>query len=194
MRRRSGWYGAVPLSHALLTQWVREGDRVVDATCGNGHDTLLLARIVGKGGHVHAFDIQGAAIHTTRERLREEGLLDRVTLIQGGHESMGRSVSPGVRGILFNLGFLPGGERGVTTLPDTTSAAITEGMGLLAPGGVIVVACYTGHDDGREGREIVSLLSRLDPVEWNVWEMHQVNRSRRAPFLLLMEKRPTEET
>lgn len=191
MGDRSGWYGAVPLSHALLAARVREGDRVVDATCGNGHDTLFLARLVGGRGHVYAFDIQKDPLLRTRETLLEAGLADRVTLIHAGHETMDDHVPPGVRGVLFNLGFLPGGDREIRTRGGTTCRAIERGMTLLARGGVVVIACYPGHDGGEEGGDIHSFLSTLDPMQWNVWQMRQVNRSLRAPFLFVAERMET---
>lgn len=185
---RSGWYGAVPLSRQLLGCRVREGDRVVDATCGNGNDTLFLAGLVGPSGHVTAFDLQQEAIDRTRALLNDAGLGDRVTLVHDRHERMSEHVAPPVRAIVFNLGYLPGGGRRVVTSADSSLAAVESGMGLLGPGGCLVVAVYTGHDEGREADALLSFFSGVDPATWNVWRMFQLNRSSRAPFLIVAEK------
>lgn len=185
---RSGWYGAVPLSRQLVGCRVQEGDRVVDATCGNGNDTLFLARLVGSTGHVTAFDLQQEAIDRTRALLDDAGVGDRVTLVHDRHERMAEHVIPPVRVIVFNLGYLPGGGRAVSTTADSSIAAIESGMSLLGSGGCLVIAVYTGHDGGRESVALLSFLSGLDPLRWNVWRMSQVNRSPRAPFLIVVEK------
>lgn len=84
----------------------------VDATAGNGHDTVFLAELAGRTGHVYAFDVQTAALGATRNRLEAAGLADRVTLIHAGHENLAGLVPEcTVTAILFNLGFLPGSDK-----------------------------------------------------------------------------------
>lgn len=93
------------LSHDFIDSLLQEGDIAVDATAGNGHDTLYLAQKVGERGHVYAFDVQQAALDSTKERLAENGIPEgRVTLILSGHERMADYVKEPVRCVLFNLG------------------------------------------------------------------------------------------
>src|SRR6185369_3273646 len=99
--------GPVPLSHMFLRSIVRDGHNAVDATCGNGHDTLLLAGLVGTRGHVWGFDIQQEAVAETGRRLAEAALSDRVTLLRTGHEELARHVTGPVQVVLFNLGYRP---------------------------------------------------------------------------------------
>jgi len=89
--------GPVPLSHLLMRNFVQEGDRTVDATCGNGHDTLLLATLVSDSGHVWGFDIQQQAITETGRRVGDAALSQRVTLVHAGHEELARHVTMPVR-------------------------------------------------------------------------------------------------
>ena len=63
-----------------ITEWclrfirdhVKEGDICIDATAGNGNDTLVLCELVGDAGKVFAFDIQEMAVKNTRERLEKQ--------------------------------------------------------------------------------------------------------------------------
>src|SRR5512144_1655855 len=89
----SGLRGAVALAHFFLRVRVKPGDRVMDATCGNGHDTLFLAGLVGAGGTVFAFDVQEQALEKTRQLLGENGYLDRVQLFHAGHEELAAYVA-----------------------------------------------------------------------------------------------------
>ena len=140
------------LSRDLLSGFVRPGDAVVDATAGNGHDTLALCRAVGAQGRVYAFDVQRAALEATQARLRENGVLDgRARLICDGHENMEDHVREPVRCVLFNLGWLPSGDHHLTTRVGTTLAAVRAALRLLAPGGAVSICCYPGHEEGARG-------------------------------------------
>lgn len=138
------------LAHTIAASAIAPGDTVIDATCGNGHDTLALARLVGPGGRVIAIDVQQAAIAHTRRSLAAAGLDDgRATLVHGCHGAAMLGVAPAsVAWIMFNLGYLPGGDHAVTTTTRTTVAALDAAWAALRPGGVLSVACYPGHHEG----------------------------------------------
>jgi len=145
--------------HQALLALLGEGDLAIDATVGNGHDTLFLAQAVGASGSVYGFDIQEAALDTAWRRLQEAGLAERVSLYHAGHEAMAVALPESVRGrvkaVMFNLGYLPGGDKARTTAIGTTLAALEQARELLAPGGVLSVLAYTGHPGGREEAEAV---------------------------------------
>ncbi|NVN98915.1 MAG: class I SAM-dependent methyltransferase [Geobacteraceae bacterium] len=184
-----GLYGAVPLAHYFFRERLKAGDRVVDATCGNGLDTLLLAELVGINGRVWAFDVQADAIETTRALLAEKGYAEWVTLVHGGHELMAETVDEEVMAVVFNLGYLPTGDREVKTSAATTVAALDAARSLLLPNGLILIAVYTGHDGGGdEWLAVKEWCERLNPHQFNVWQSRQLNRSERAPFLVVVEK------
>lgn len=154
----------VQQAHAALTEILGDGDLAIDATVGNGHDTLFLARAVGEGGTVYGFDIQEAALESAWRRLDEAGVADRVSLYHAGHEAMmallPESLRERVRAVMFNLGYLPGGDKQRTTRYATTLAALEQARELLAPGGAISVLAYTGHAGGREEAEAVKAWAR----------------------------------
>jgi SAM-dependent methyltransferase len=181
--------GAVSLAHCYLRQRVRPGDRVLDATCGNGQDTLLLAELVGEGGAVWAFDVQPTAIEATRELLERHGRLAAVRLIEAGHETLGDVVSGGLTAAVFNLGFLPGGDSTLVTAPHSTVAALTLAAQRLKVSGIITIALYTGHAGGPEEADAVAAWgSALSPREFNVWTSRQLNRPATAPYLIFVER------
>jgi len=181
--------GPVPLSHLFLRNFLCEGHTAVDATCGNGHDTLLLARLVGDGGHVWGFDIQEQAIAETGSRLTEAGLSSRTTILQTGHEELDQHVIGPVQVVLFNLGYRPGGDRSIITRPDTTSIALEQSLSLLASGGIVLVTVYPGHNGGGEEQTAVENWSaKLDPRVFHCWRMGQTNVSPEAPYLLLAQR------
>lgn len=109
------------IAQKQVAEVLREGDRAVDATAGNGWDTLFLARLVGPDGRVYAFDIQQAALDETAALLRKNKLLERVDLIHAGHEAMASYVKEPVAAVMFNLGYLPGGDHSIVTRPDRKS-------------------------------------------------------------------------
>ncbi|MEO1575881.1 MAG: class I SAM-dependent methyltransferase, partial [Pseudomonadota bacterium] len=164
-------------AHALVAARLSPGDIAIDATAGNGHDTLFLARCVGPDGHVFAFDIQAHALQSTRRRLRDDApqLIDCVTLLHASHADMPDHV-PGlhagrVRAVMFNLGYLPGSDKETTTRTDDTVRAMHGALALVAPDGVISVLAYRGHPQGRE--ELVGLAALFNATRDRVdWEEH----------------------
>lgn len=160
------------IAHELIAGHVHAGDIVIDATMGNGHDTLFLARLVGETGCVYAFDIQQQAIEKTARGLEENGLPNRVTLVQDSHADMMRllpqTVAGKVAAIVFNLGYLPGGKKSVTTTAVSTLNALDASLKLIKPGGMISLLVYVGHPGGKQEDEaILEWLGRLpDEVRW----------------------------
>ncbi len=179
----------VLLAHLLVNQVLRVGDSAVDATAGNGHDTLYLAQRVGDTGKVYAFDVQRGALLRTAERLRAEGLENRVVLIQAGHERLKEFIPAGIKTAMFNLGYLPGGDHRIITRPGTTIAALKQTLDLLEPGGLATVVVYRGHDGGKEEGEAVSkFIQNLDRKRWDVISTVFPSRSAHAPFLVALQK------
>lgn len=184
----------VQQAHSALSQILVAGDIAIDATVGNGHDTLFLARAVGEGGKVYGFDIQEAALDTVYRRLQEEGLAGRVSLYHAGHEAMAvvlpESVQGRVKAVMFNLGYLPGGDKQRTTAIHTTLAALEQARTLLAPGGAVSVLAYTGHPGGREEAEAVNAwAAALSPDSYVVSVMVPPSAGGTAPEWLLIYRR-----
>lgn len=182
------WYSAAKLGHFFLSEVLRPGDLAIDGTMGNGHDTLMLAKAVGTNGRVLSFDIQEKALESTRLRLETEGLLDgRVQLILDGHQNADKYISGSVKGAIFNLGYLPGGDHSIITLKDTTLLAVNQVLKRLIPGGRMVIVVYPGHPGGDQEREAVEKLATdLDNKKYRVLKV--INRPALAPGVLLIEK------
>jgi 16S rRNA C1402 N4-methylase RsmH len=182
------------LAHQQVAAVAGMDDEVVDATAGNGHDTLELARLVGETGRVHAFDIQQAAIDQTRRRLSRHGLLERVTLQLCGHEHLLERLPPECRGkiaaTMFNLGYLPGGDKQRVTRAATTVRAMEQAVWCLRPGGILTVIAYPGHPGGSD---------ELDAVkDWFPHQRHILDAVRivapggMAPVLLCARRRKSQ--
>lgn len=173
----------------VLNQIVREGDTVIDATLGNGHDTVMLATLVGPSGRVIGFDIQADAVARTAARLRDAGLLDRCELYAEGHQHIADHVQTPVRAAVFNLGWLPGGDKSVTTLWETTHTAISAALSLLVKGGVCTVCAYPGHAEGdRERFALMDWLATLRPQEFNVLQHRFLNAGPGAPECFVIQR------
>ncbi|MCL6639047.1 MAG: class I SAM-dependent methyltransferase [Firmicutes bacterium] len=184
-----GLGSAVHLAQVLVAGRVKRGSVVVDATAGKGNDTLFLARLVGRHGKVYAFDIQAAALAGTLSLLERHGLAGRVELILAGHERLPEFVREPVNAVMYNLGYLPGGDRSIVTRPDTTLASLEAALKMLRPGGRISLVCYPGHPGGRaEYEALESFSSSLDSLCYRVIRTSFINRAAAAPVLIAIEK------
>lgn len=180
----------VEFSHDLFKQHIKRGAFVIDATVGNGHDTVFLAKLVGEKGKVIGFDIQKKAIINTRKRLSEAGLIDRVELYQTGHENLELYLKEQPDGILFNLGYLPGSDKQIITQKETTLAAVKSGLRLLKKKGIMVLVIYTGHPGGKEEEQaLLSYASELKQEEFNVLVYKFLNQDNEPAKVLAIKKR-----
>jgi len=176
-------------SHEIIKRVVKEGDIVVDATAGNGNDTAFLASLVGERGKVYAFDIQEKAIRNTENKLREKGILQRVELILDGHQNMDLYVKQEVKAVMFNLGYLPGGDHTIGTKGETTSVAIDKALDLLAIHGIITIVVYYGGDSGFDEKDyIMKYIEDIDPKKYTVMKTEFVNQINCPPILICIEK------
>jgi len=167
-----------------------DGETAVDATAGNGHDTLFLARLVGENGRVLTFDIQNEALETTRARLAEENLENRVALILSGHEYADQYLDGPVAAAMFNLGYLPGGDHSIVTSPKTTSTALRILAGQLKTQGIITIVMYSGHPGGSEEKAaVLDCCSQLPQKHFTVLSYELVNQANNPPSLLVIEKK-----
>lgn len=181
--------GPVPLSHIWLRTFISAGDTVVDATCGNGLDTVLLADLVGASGRVWAFDIQQEAILKTYSLLEQAGLAERVELVNCGHQHLAECINVSVTAVVFNLGYLPGGDRKITTETDTTITALEQAVKMLKPGGIAAITVYPGHDAGlEEASAVKNWVKSLPPKTFHPWLMGQMNVPVTAPYFILIQK------
>ncbi|MDK2835376.1 MAG: hypothetical protein PWP21_153 [Thermosediminibacterales bacterium] len=180
---------ALGFSKLLISSVIKQGDTVIDATAGNGKDTLFLAEKVGPNGRVFSFDIQQVSIDKTRQLLIANKMEKRVILIKSGHENLESYINMPVKAAMFNLGYLPGGDHSIITKPDTTIKAIKACLGLLEHGGLITIVIYTGHPGGNEEKkEIFDFTSTLEQTKFNVISYCFINQKNNPPQLVAIEK------
>jgi tRNA1(Val) A37 N6-methylase TrmN6 len=175
------------LAHLLLRDFIRAGDLVIDATAGNGHDTLMLAERVDSSGRVLAFDVQAAAIAAARARVAARGWLERVDFHQQSHALLAEHAAAGsVAVVMFNLGYLPGDSHQVITEAATTLRGLAAAATVLKPGGALTVVCYPGHPGGdHEAAAVTEWFSARAADGWRVARYGALATRRPAPFLLL---------
>lgn len=177
------------ITREIIKNKIVKGNVAIDATVGNGKDTLLLANLVGSDGKVYGFDIQESAIINTKRKLIENKLSDRVYLIKDGHENMDNYVDVLVDLIVFNLGYLPGGDHKIVTKAESTIIALKKSLQLLKENGLLLVNTYTGHSEGKiEEHSIKNFFSQLNQKEFNVLKFEFINQINNPPILYGVEK------
>ena len=172
------------MAHDFLAQVITKDDVVVDATMGNGHDTLFLAKLAKQ---VYAFDIQEQALQKTSQRLQEAGLINVELLLQG-HETVDQFVNE-VKAAIFNLGYLPSADKFIITKPHTTIEALEKLCQMLVKGGRIAIMIYYGHEGGDIERDaVMDYVSQLSQQEYTATIYRTLNQVNNPPFLVMIEK------
>ncbi len=178
----------------MIEEALFSGARVVDATMGNGYDTLWLCELVGETGRVYAFDIQQEAVDHTAERLEKAGVRERAVLFCLGHERMLEVVHEPLDAVLFNLGWLPGAEHGVTTKTATTLKAVEAALALLKEEAVMTICIYPGHEEGtNELHSLLEWAAKLDDKRYDAMLKCYVNQPNDPPQMLAIRKKRTKK-
>lgn len=183
----------LPFAHELIQAAIEPGDLVIDATCGNGNDTVILGQAVGNDGKVLAFDVQEQAIEATSKRLSQYELTN-VELILDGHQEVALYIPEAwkhkLAGAIFNLGYLPRSDKQVITKPVTTIQAIDTIAAHLKYGGIIVCVVYYGHPGGEEEKQaLLEHLTTFDQDYFRVLQYGFINQKNTPPFILAIEKK-----
>ena len=204
------------LAMNITLNYVNKGDKVIDATAGNGHDTLVFARVVGDEGKVYAFDVQAQALENTGQLLLandfsvmrvgtgrelescardEQDLMQEanatVHLVEDSHEHMSKYCPEGeIAAIMFNLGYLPLSDKSVSTSTVSTLIALQEALQLVKVGGIVTVVMYCGHEAGKvEKQAILDLTEKLSSKEFHVVYASMHNQGENAPEILWITKK-----
>ena len=183
---------AIDFSHSLLKKTVVPGDIVIDATVGKGNDSLLLASLVGPSGKVIGFDIQEQAIKQTKEKFLLTGLSERLELHQTSHEHAHTFIpeNKAIGGVIYNLGYLPGGDKSITTTYQSTLTSIKHLLPLLRVGSLMVLVVYSGHPNGLKEKEmLLNYVSGLNQTDYTVLSYQFINQQNHPPFVIAIEKR-----
>lgn len=175
----------------ILSKYISKGDTVVDATVGNGYDTLNLVKLVSNTGKVYGFDIQKEAIENTEKLLTQQGMLhENIQLINNSHSMIDKYIHESVQAIVFNLGYLPKGNHNITTNAETTILAIKQGLELLKVNGIIALLIYSGHKQGKiEKEHIIKYGQSLDSKKYHVMMMNLLNHNNDPPCLMFITKK-----
>lgn len=182
----------IPFAHHLLEESVQAGDTVVDATCGNGNDTLVLCQLVGETGQVYAVDIQKQAIESTKKRI-EENNFSNVTYVHDSHSNLKHYLPEDLKGKLggaiFNLGYLPRSDKKVITKGDSTIAAIETLLEYIRKKALVVIVIYHGHEGGAEEKDaVLHYVKNLDQKKFAVLKYQFINQQNNPPFIVAIEK------
>lgn len=151
----------VTIAQQFVSSVIVKGDTVIDATVGNGLDTLFLSRTVGPKGKVYGYDIQAAALKKTLDLLEGHGCDTNTHLTLCCHSQIGAKLratiaSKTITAAMFNLGYLPGSDKNIITQGETTIAALNSILPFLADSACISILAYPGHPGGELETEIIA--------------------------------------
>jgi len=177
------------LAHHIWNILLKENDSVIDTTCGNGKDSLILASLLSQKGGAKLFciDIQEQALLNTKALLEEKvpQFLHKVEFLHTSHELLPLS-SPKL--IVYNLGYLPKGDKSLTTQVKSTLLSVQNALEILLPGGALSIMCYPGHPEGlKEEIELKKLFNTLPPTSFSVTHCEWSNRTS-SPSLIIVQK------
>lgn len=174
-------------AHNLIRNHFRtkEKNLAIDATCGNGHDTQFLAEVGFK--KIIGFDIQEVAIDATSKRVNDAGITG-VELILAGHESMQQYIDVEVDCVMFNFGYLPNGDKNLTTRAENSVVGILAATRLVSDTGMISLICYPGHPTGAIEHQVIRQCFAGLHADWHIETHLAVSPKPTAPILYNLKR------
>lgn len=171
------------LSHSIIENHLEKKIIAIDATLGNGYDTDFLCERFEK---VYSFDVQEEACLNYKLKNRKN-----VSVVNDSHHKFDEYViEDKVNCIMYNLGFLPGSNKEITTLAKTTMKSIEAGLEILDSNGIMTIAIYRGHSEGKnEENFIMEYVRNLPKNIYGVMLHEYLNRAKSAPLLIVIEKK-----
>ncbi len=176
----------IEFAHKIIKDKVSSNEICVDMTIGNGNDTLFMAKIAK---FVYGFDIQQKAIDNTSKLLNENNL-SNFQLFLSSHENVDKLIKEKVKAFIFNLGYLPTGDKSITTNYESTINAINNALNILDIKGVIVIVVYTGHESGKiEEEKLNEYIKTLSQKQYDVVSYRFLNQINNPPYCIVIERK-----
>lgn len=170
------------ISHHIISAFVKDKDIAIDATLGNGHDTDFLK---DNFKMVYAFDIQQVAVNNYNAKNYKN-----VKAICDSHENFEEYINGKVNCLVYNLGYLPGENKDITTISEVTVKSIRTGLNMLCENGIMTIAIYSGHEEGKKEKNMVlDFVKSLPKNKFAVLYNEFLNRDNNPPSLVIIEKK-----
>lgn len=173
----------------IIENHVLQGHKVLDCTVGNGNDTLALSKAVGPTGKVYGFDIQEVAIESTLKLLKKNNSYNNVELFLDSHENIDIYISHRLNFIIYNLGYLPRGDKSIKTNSTSSALSIKKALELLECNGLLAVTVYVGHSGGMDEKDAIEeIFRRLNQKHFNVLKYEFINQINDPPVFYCVER------
>lgn len=177
----------------LIKSYVKENHICLDGTVGNGNDTIKILNTLNGTGKIYGFDIQEDAINHTESLIFSRNYKTEVLLIKDSHEYVDRYIKERINFAIYNLGYLPGGDKNIKTDHTSTIISIKKVLDLLAPNGILLITVYLGHPGGMdEYTAIKNYLETLEQKNYNVFKLKFINQKNNPPITFGVEARGGE--
>ena len=166
----------------IIDKHVKYKDLVIDATIGNGHDSLFISQYL-KEGYLYGFDIQKEAVENTQKLLNQNNF-SNYTLFLENHKNIEKTLNHlknKISFIIYNLGYLPGGDKTITTKYKDTIQSLEGSINLLNKKGIILVTVYPGHKEGKKEEEQIIKFLNNQHIYYEIYKntSHEI-----APYLI----------
>lgn len=181
-------YKIVEFSHKLIYDFYNQNKSskmiFIDATCGNGEDSLFIANLIKDTDSLICYDIQEQAINTTKAKLAN---YHNVTYHLLSHEHF---IERSANLIIYNLGYLPNFDKTIKTNAKTTLESLQDSLLVVNQNDnfLIIIVVYPGHKEGKIESDVVDeFCFNLPSNQYLVSKYLNYNRPT-SPYILTISK------
>lgn len=173
----------------VVSEFIKPGFICIDGTIGNGNDSLRLLELLKGEGYLYGFDIQKVAIDNTLKLIKENLTVDNYDLILDSHSNLDKYIDTEIDFYIMNLGYLPGGNKSLTTKSKTTISFLDKANSILKSSGLGIIVFYVGHEAGLiEAREVYKHLKNYNQKDFNILHLDFMNQRNNPPEIVIIER------
>lgn len=182
-------YNTSSLIEFILKNYIKNDMIIADMTLGNGYDTYNILNNLKGIGYLYSFDIQKLAIDKSEEILKEV-TYDNYKLIEDSHVNFDKYIDENIDLAIFNLGYLPGGDKNITTNAEEVLKCIEKLLDKLNKNGIVLLTLYPGHKNGADEKEYLeNYFKKLNQKSFNVLKYDFINQKNNPPYVIMIEKK-----
>lgn len=173
----------------ILKNYIKNDMIIADMTLGNGYDSCNILSYLNGTGFLYALDIQDLAINKSMENLKKINY-NNYKLIKDSHINFDKYIKEEIDLAIFNLGYLPGGDKSITTKSEDVLICIEKLLVKLKNNGLVLLTLYPGHKNGADEKECLEKYFKiLNQKNFNVLKYDFINQKNNPPYVIMIEKK-----
>lgn len=169
----------------IIIDQKKDAKIAADMTVGKGNDSKYILKNT-QIEKLYGFDIQKEAEIESKNLIGKD---PRFIFHLASHDKIDKYIKEGLDLAIYNLGYLPGGNKEITTKYQSTIKSLEKTLDLLNKDGIVILTIYPGHPAGKiESEKIEAYLRKIDQKKYEIIKITYPTRPKNPPYIIVIQK------